>query len=90
MGSSNFFQVFDFDFLEGNAASAFDDNAAIVLTESMAKRYFGNQPAVGQFLELKGSSLSLQVTGVISDMPSNTHFRKDGVVNIEGFETILQ
>lgn len=88
--SDNFFQLFNFHFVEGNRSSAFTQKKAIVLTEKMAKRYFGEAPALGKVLDLKNSDRSLTVTGVIKEIPANTHFQGDGIINIEGFRDLYQ
>lgn len=69
----DFFRMFDFTFLRGDRMTALDQPNSIVLTESKAKKYFKDQDALGQTLDIDGSGL-VKVTGVIQDMPSNTHF----------------
>ncbi len=69
----DFFRIFDFPFLRGDRMTALDDPNSIVLTESMARKYFKDQDALGQTLDIDGSAPA-KVTGVIPDMPSNTHF----------------
>lgn len=86
--SANFFQVFDLPFVEGNPQAAFQDNATIVLSQSMAKRHFGEQPALGKVLTLKRVDRPLRVAGVMKDIPSNTHFQKDAIINIEGLKDL--
>lgn len=88
--SNSFFELFDFTFLEGNPSSAFQEKRSIVLSESMAKRYFGTTPAIGQSLKLKNSDRALTVTGVIKDIPDNTHFKGQGIINIEGLRDLYQ
>ena len=73
---STFFDVFDFEFLEGNRQSALSMPNTMVITESMAKKYFENEPAVGKFLKFQGDQNFL-VTGVLKDIPQNTHFQFD-------------
>lgn len=68
----NFFSVFDFEFIEGDAGSAFMGPADVVLTSTLARKYFGNTGAVGQTLDID-EGVSLRVTGVIEDLPGNTH-----------------
>lgn len=88
--SANFFQLFDFNFVEGDLRSAFAQKRAIVLTQSMAHRYFGDAPAFGKVLKMKNSDRSLTVTGVIAEVPANTHFHGEGIINIEGFRDLYQ
>lgn len=88
--SENFFQLFDLEFIEGDISTAFTQKQAIVLTENMASRYFGTEPAVGKVLTPKNGDRSLTVTGVVKEIPPNTHFHGDALVNIEGFRDLYQ
>ena len=73
---STFFDVFTVTFLEGEASSALTNPEAIVLTESMRKKYFGNELALGKIIN-SDRRLDLIVTGVIKDFPENSHFHPD-------------
>lgn len=86
--SDNFFHVFDLPFVEGNPQTAFQTDAAIVLSRSMAVRYFGEQVALGKTLLLKGSDRPVTVTGVMEDIPNNTHFQRDAIMNIQGLKDL--
>jgi putative ABC transport system permease protein len=68
----SFSQVFDFDWLVGNAKTALQEPNTVVLTESMAHKYFGEQEALGKTVRLD-NKWDLRVTGIIKDLPSNTH-----------------
>jgi putative ABC transport system permease protein len=72
----NFFQVFDFEFVSGDKATALKEPFSLVLTESMAKKYFGEKDAVGEMIE-KCSFGAVKVTGVIKDHPDNSHLKFD-------------
>ena len=67
-----FTQIFDFAWLAGNAKTALKDPNTVVLTESMARKYFGTNDVLGKTIRLD-NRYDLQVTGVIKDLPSNTH-----------------
>lgn len=86
--SANFFRVFDFPFVEGDPQTAFNNKASIVLSQSTAMRHFGDQSALGQVLVLKGVDRPVTVTGVMKDIPRNTHFQKDAIINIEGLKDL--
>ncbi|MDZ4699141.1 MAG: ABC transporter permease [Rhodothermales bacterium] len=73
---STVFEVFSFHFLQGNARTALNRPDGLVITESTARRYFGEADPLGKTLTLD-NQLDLTVTGVISDMPDNTHFQFD-------------
>ncbi|HWK55416.1 MAG TPA: ABC transporter permease [Hyphomicrobiales bacterium] len=74
-------EVFDFQWLAGDPATALDAPASIVLTESLARKYFGSTDVVGETLRLL-QQMDLRVTGVIADLPLNTHLNLDGVVSL--------
>jgi len=73
------FKIFTFSFLRGNAATALADKYAAVLTESMARRYFGDQDPVGRTLRVNGE-FDVRVSAVIKDIPSQSSLRFDGIV----------
>jgi putative ABC transport system permease protein len=74
------FEVFSYNFIEGDAATALHNPNSIVLTKDMAVKYFGSDHALGKTLQA-GSEL-YQVTGVIDNIPKNSHFTFDGLVSI--------
>ena len=73
---STFFDIFDYTFVKGNPETAIDENGSVVITESIAKKYFGNEDPIGKELRFE-TNLHLHVTGVIKDVPSQSHFRFD-------------
>lgn len=77
---SSFFKVFDFNLIKGDQKTALVHTNTIVITESMAKKYFGDENPMGKILVFQGEH-NLMVTGVISDTPPNTHFQFDFLVS---------
>ena len=67
---STFFSIFDFKLLEGNATKPFPDLNSIIITSSEAKKYFGNQQAIGKILTTDQGNFT--VSGVVSDFPENS------------------
>lgn len=65
-----YFQVFDYKFKEGNA-SALASEKTVVLSESVAKKYFGDAPAINQVINFN-NQFDVTVTGIIQDPPVNT------------------
>ena len=61
------FEVFNFDFIEGNPKTAIGEPNCIVLTESIAQKLFGNEEALGKTI-LMNNSASYTVTGVVKDI----------------------
>jgi putative ABC transport system permease protein len=77
---SSFFEVFSFEFLKGNPKTALSDINSIVLTETTARRYFGDDDPIGKTLKLSGQRPGLEdvaVTAVIADVPLQSHFHFD-------------
>lgn len=79
----NFFKVFNFPLLKGNPAEALKGPNKVVISESMAAKYFGEQDAMGKVFEVRDSAFQLQVSGVMQDMPPNSHFHFDFLVSGE-------
>lgn len=79
---STIFNVFDFPFLKGDPKTALANTHTVVLTESMGRKYFGEEDPVGKYLRFQGNT-NLLVTGVLKDIPVNTHFQFDFLVSFE-------
>jgi putative ABC transport system permease protein len=77
---SSVFDVFDFEFVKGDRKTALDDTHSIVITESMARKYFGDDDPMGKYLKIQGKS-NLIVTGILKDIPRNAHLRFDFLVS---------
>jgi len=73
---ASLFSVFDFKIIKGNAANPYPDDNSVVITESLAKRYFGNEEAIGKVITAD-DKISFKVTGVIKDFPANSTFKAD-------------
>lgn len=71
----DFFKIFDLKMLAGSPESALIDPASVVLTEKAAMRIFGDWDVVGRTLSME--ELLYTVSGVVKDIPPNTHFRFD-------------
>lgn len=73
---STLWEVFDFELLEGDKASALADPFSIVITESIAAKYFGDEDALGKTLKVEGQN-DYQITGILKDIPQNSHLQFD-------------
>jgi putative ABC transport system permease protein len=78
---SNYFKVFSHPLIKGNAATALSAPAQVVITQSTAKKYFGNADPIGKQL-LLNDSLPLMVTAVMTDFPENSHFNADMLMSL--------
>ena len=80
---STFFELFDFPFLQGDPQTGLGQPDGVVLTQAAARRYFGEADPLGRTLEVVNGARvqALTVTGVIADLPPNTHLAFDLVYN---------
>ena len=79
---SNFFKVFDYRIVQGSPETMLTEPYSLVLTESKAAFYFGDQDPLGQTLQVLGSfNRPFKVTGVVQDVPENTHYKFDMLVS---------
>jgi putative ABC transport system permease protein len=74
---STFFRLFSFKLLKGKPNAVLDAPKMVVVTESTAKKYFGNEDPVGKILIIGSKGLEYQVTGVTEDCPSNSQIKYD-------------
>ncbi len=70
-----FFNIFDFEFIAGNKATALQDPFSLVITASTAKKYFANDNPIGKTITT--SAGEVKITGVIKDIPENSHLQFD-------------
>ena len=85
---STFFDVFDFRVLEGSSEYALSDPNSVVLTKNTAAKIFGDNPAVGQILEMENRNFT--VSAVTADIPVNTHFTFDILMPMSSLDYMHQ
>ena len=73
---STFWEIFDFELLEGDPKSALTGPFSVVITEETARRYFGDEDPMGKFLKVEDRN-NFQVTGILKDIPHNSHIQFD-------------
>ncbi|MFT3934992.1 MAG: ABC transporter permease [Chitinophagaceae bacterium] len=78
---STFLQVFSFPLIKGDAATALQRPDALLITEDMAKKYFGAADPIGKTLK-KDNGDNVTVTGVLANIPSNSHLQFDFILPI--------
>ena len=81
----SFFDVFSFPLLKGNPETSLKDPHMIVMTQSLAKKYFGDEDPVGKTIEMMvtGEKEFFKVTGVMEDIPQNSHFGFDALISMK-------
>jgi putative ABC transport system permease protein len=86
---SNFFRVLNFPLLQGDPKTAFKNFNTLMLTQSTAKKYFGDADAVGKIVRVgtPGDTMinNYEVTGVIEDVPSNSTIQFDVLLSSKNF-----
>ncbi len=96
-----FFQIFSYDLVDGDPQSALSSPNMVVITDEVAKKHFGNEPALGKVLYLKGTILEsndhkepeaqpFTISGVISEAPNHSHIQFNMVVSSSSFKDIEQ
>jgi putative ABC transport system permease protein len=83
MADPGFFRMFSFPFIKGDPETALADRNAIVLTEDAALKYFGTEDPIGKMLYLAEDRADFTVTGVIENIPPNSHMQFDFVIRVE-------
>ncbi len=87
---SNFFDIFSFRFVSGDRVSALGQPNSVVLTEAIATKYFDGEEALGKIIEITNGDVaqSYRVTGVMTDLPSNMHFRAEIITSTNSYENV--
>jgi putative ABC transport system permease protein len=88
MASPNFFEFFGFPLVTGNPSKAFVNKNDLAISETAAKKYFGDKNPIGSIIKLDGSH-SLMVTSVFRDIPKNSSIKTDFVISTIGYEQEL-
>ena len=83
LSDPEFFKIFSFPFIQGSPETALADKYSIVLTEQTAQKYFGDEDPIGKVLNLVLLEGDFTVTGVIENIPMNSHLRFDFIGRIE-------
>lgn len=82
-GDSNTFQVFNFPLEIGDENSALSQPYTAVISKKTAEKYFGATDPIGQVLRLPDFDLQLTISGVLADIPSNSHLKFDFLISYE-------
>jgi len=77
---SQFFKLFDIEWIQGTASQALDDPFTVILTERLAHKYFGDTNVIGKVLQLN-KEYDLRVAGVVYDPPHRTSLPYDMLIS---------
>ncbi|MCF7910898.1 MAG: ABC transporter permease [Candidatus Cloacimonetes bacterium] len=87
LADASFLDVFNFPLLKGDKYQALAEPASFVITESIARKYFGEEDPIGKTLNFEGT-MDLTVTGVLADPPANSHLYFDMIAPFNILETL--
>jgi putative ABC transport system permease protein len=71
---SGFFEIFSFPLIKGDPSKVLNDPRSLVLSDRYAKKYFGDEEPLGQTLRIERDTNLFTVTGIMEDVPINSHF----------------
>jgi len=71
---SNFFQVFTLPLVKGDPKTVLANPNTLVISQSLAEKYFGKSDPVGRILNFKEENQSFRISGIMRDIPENSHF----------------
>jgi putative ABC transport system permease protein len=77
MADSTFFDLFKWPLIQGNASTALNRKNTVVLSERIAKKYFGNEDPVGKMIEIGDARDKFEVTGIMKNWPANSHLNPE-------------
>ena len=85
---SSFLEIYDFKFLKGDPETALKNANELLITETIAKKYFGDEDPIGKTLSLNNFR-DLEIVAVIEDLPDNTHLKFEMVASFETFKSFF-
>jgi putative ABC transport system permease protein len=80
---SNFFHFFGFKLKEGDPQTALEGLNKVVIADDIAKKLFGDQPALGKIIELGNDRKPVEISGVAEKQPNNVHFHFNYLLSME-------
>ena len=86
---SNFFSMFPAEFVSGDSKTALNAAHKVVLTETSAKKWFGNENPMGKLLKVGSDSILFEVTGVVKDARTDTHIKYSMLLSDQSFPSTM-
>jgi putative ABC transport system permease protein len=88
LADSSIFEVFTFPLITGDPNTVLAQPNSLILTESAAKKYFGNEDPLRKTLRLN-REISMTVTGILKDIPGNSHLQFDMILPMSSAKTFM-
>ncbi|HKR05924.1 MAG TPA: ABC transporter permease [Bacteroidia bacterium] len=85
---SNFLQMFSYSMLEGNNKTCLDKPNSIVISEHIAKKYFGNSHSLGKILLFDNDRIPFTVTGILQNPPEQVSWQFDMLASISSYPVV--
>jgi len=82
------FEIYDFIFVKGDQSKALIGPNELIITKSVAQKYFGEEDPIGKMLNVNNLR-DLEVIGVIEDLPNNTHLKFNMLASFETFKSLF-
>jgi putative ABC transport system permease protein len=79
---SNFFNFFKFDLKEGDPSTALKGLNRVVISDKIAQKLFGDEPALGKIIQMGNDRKPVEITGVTAKQPENSHFQFNYLVSM--------
>lgn len=93
VADSSFFSTFSFPFINGNKETALSEPNSLVITKKIAQKYFEtSDKALGKVVTVtfQNSSVDVTVTGIVENVPSNSHLQFDGIASSSLYSGLFQ
>ncbi len=78
---STVFKIFSYKLLRGNPQTCLTENNTAVFTQKLARKYFGDEDPIGKLIRFDQNK-SVKITGIMEDLPGNSHLKFDGLVSM--------
>lgn len=85
---SNFFEFFSFELEAGDVKTSLKEPNTVVMTASTAKRYFGDENAIGKIVTVGNENRAFSVTGIVKEPPTNSHIQFELLLSSESDENM--
>jgi putative ABC transport system permease protein len=87
LADPSIFEIFSFKFIHGDPTTCLKEPGNLVLTATLARKYFGDQNPIGKIIQL-GNKYDCDVTAVVEDMPHNSHMRLNALVAMASLSVV--
>jgi len=83
------FSIFDFKLIKGDKHKVLKEPFSMVITQSAAKKYFGNENPIGKILKVD-NEFEYEVTGIVQDVPAQSHFKFDFLASFSSLKFLFR